>query len=779
MKHSLKHPQTIGKTAIARKTALAAALGIFAAPTMAQMVLEEVIVTAQKRAESVQDVNATVNVVSGENIERFNAFDFSEIESQTAGLTLSSPNARNNTISLRGVSVDPEAGNAAAVDVYWNDAIVRADVAFTQLYDLARIEILRGPQGTLQGRTSPAGAINIITQGASLDEPSGYVSVSASDNAGINTQAAYGAPLIEDTLAVRVAAVYDTNAGADVENITTGLDDQELEAKSARFSALWDITESLSAQLIYQYLDQSKDDPKGLTGVDALNQRPSLQPSDRTALAPSNDTADLEFDVANLIVDWEFMEHSVTGIIGYQDSLKEAKTENDRANSMALLETPIPTPTFQTSATDTESISYELRIASPDNDFWDYMIGLYYQDQNTSTEFAANSVRLENQLGFRTVGNLPVNRNNYAIFTFNSFTLTDDLELEFGLRWTNYDSFVRADVFFDQLNYLPPSLEPIADVVEAGFAANFPINAVDNADSQEDAVTGSLTLRWDWTDEIATYVSYNRGYRPGGISIIPSPNVEFLPNGQDDIMYSEEESDAFEIGFKSRLLDGQATLNGALYYQSFDGYQGFVRGVQVLSDDGAAEDLPGGIVYNGDANIWGVELEGQILLTETWSAGSALSYTKGEWDGATQPCNDRAPGEVIGECDIDGQALGGEPEWSFSLNSEYYIPLDSTEVYFRGLFKYTDDRLNIDASAGLGIVAADFDAYQTLDLFAGWRSADYTWDVSVWGKNVFDEDEVIFQQGPDSLDVAISDGSYTQTNVLRERTIGITGRYNF
>jgi outer membrane receptor protein involved in Fe transport len=248
----------------------------------------------------------------------------------------------------------------------------------------------------------------------------------------------------------------------------------------------------------------------------------------------------------------------------------------------------------------------------------------------------------------------------------------------------------------------------------------------------------------------------------------------------DDLLYDEETSDAFEIGSKSRLWDGRATLNTALYYQAFEGYLGFVRGVQVLNDQGRPVDLPGGIVFNGDANIWGVEVDGQVLLTETWNAGGALSYSKGEWDGASQPCNIREPGEVLGSCDIDGEPLGGEPEWSFSLNSEYFFPLSgSTEVYVRGLFKYTDDRINTEASAGTYNVAEEFESYQILDAFVGWRASDQRWDLSAWAKNLTDEDAVIFQQGPDQYDIAVSGGSYTQTNTIPERIFGMTARYNF
>ena len=767
------------KISTLRKTALAAALSIAAAPSVAQLVLEEVVVTAQKRSENVQDIAATVNVISGKDIEKYQAFDFSSIQQQTAGLTLASPNARNNIIAMRGVSVDPESGTATAVDTYWNDAIVRPDVAFTQMYDLERIEILRGPQGTLQGRTSPAGAINIITKRADVDEAEGYIQLSAADNDGLNAQVAYGAPLIEGTLAVRVAADYDRSNGPNIQNLTTGFDDQEYETKSGRLSAAWNVTDTFNTQLIYQYLDQDLDDPKAMSGVDQQGGRPTLVPTDLKALALTNDTAELDFNVANLVMDWEVLDHEVTGIVGYTDSSKKAYTAADRADSLRYFVPATTAPTYQNSQTDVTSYSYELRLASQDNDFWDYLVGVYYQDQNTDTTFYANSVLLTQLpgVGFKTKSVLPVNANNFAIFTFNTLQLTQDIQLEAGLRWTKYDGYAQATVNYAGAN--DPGPLPSKEVVNDLFAPRFPIVGISNPNTNANAVTGSLKLRYEWRDEVSLYAAYNRGYRPGGTSIVPSPNIEFLPDPEAFLTYDEETSDAIELGAKSTLWDDRATLNVALYYQKFDGYLGFTRGVQVVNNAGEPVDLPGGIVYNGDANIWGIEVEGKVLLSERWDAGGALSYSKGEWDGATQPCNDRVGNEVIGSCDIDGQPIGGEPEWSLSLNSEYFYPLKSTELYLRGLFKYTDDRLNTDASAGIGNVRSEFSSYQTLDLFTGLRSNDFAWDVSLWVKNVTDEDEVVYQQGPDQYDIALSGGSYTQTNILRERTFGMTARYNF
>jgi len=777
MKHRMHSALTV------RKTAIAAALALITAPGMAQnLVLEEVIVTAQKRSESVQDISATVNVMTGDDIDRFKAFDFISLADQTAGLTLASPNARNQLISMRGVSVDPESGASAAVDPYWNDAVVRPDVAFTPMYDLQRVEVLRGPQGTLQGRTSPGGAINIITQRADLVESMGYIQGSVADNDGINGQFAYGMPLIEDKFGVRIAGVYETNNGADVENITTGFDDQENETKSARLSTVWQVTDTFNAELIYQWLDNDIDDPKAMTGTDALNVRPTLKADDNIALAPTNNQGSFNIDaLANLIMNWEVMDHEVTGIVAYQDTSKDYFDEVDRANTINSVEPPASeAPTYQTSTTDTESWSYELRLASSGNDFWDYMVGVYYKDQNTDTVFNANAVRLDVLgTGFATESVIPVYANDFAIFTFNTFYLSDTLQLEAGLRWTDYDNHRRTDVFYDGLTYVPESLKPFEEQIDAGFAAAFPLVAIPESetDPQDDSWTGSLKLRWDWTDDVSVYGSYNRSYRNGGISISPGPAGELI--GLDNLLYDSEDSDAFELGFKSRLMDGRASLNGALYYQAFSDYQGFVRNIEVLDDLGVPQNVPGGLVFNGDAIIWGVEFEGRILLSERWNAGASISYSKGEWDDAVQPCNDREAGESLGSCDIDGDALGGEPEWSASLNSEYFFPLDSTEIYVRGLFNYTDDRLNTDGSAGIGITAEEFESYQTLDLFLGWRSNEFTWDVSVWAKNVTDEDEIIYQRGPDAYDVTLSDGSYTQTNILKERTVGMTARYNF
>lgn len=759
------------------KTAIAAALAALASPSFAQLILEEVIVTAQKRTETLQDVSATVNVLSGNAIDKFSALNFGDLETQTAGLTLASPNARSSSISMRGIGTDPEAGATAAVTVYWNDGDIRQDIAFSQLYDLERLEILRGPQGTLQGATSPAGAINILTKRPDLSESAGYVQLTAGSNDGLNTQVAWGGPIVEGKFAARIAAVYDQSFANDVENLTTGFDEPEAEAKSARITTIWAVTEDLEATLTWQWLDRENDDVKAMSGSDPQGIRPTLSAADRQGLGKSDDFGNLEYDIANLILDWQIGDLELVSVTAYTDSDKLSGTENDRANYVTNPEAL----TNQTANTLVDSISQELRLSSSDNDSWDWMVGAYYRDQETVTAFNANTTVDGVGISFFSEGAIPVDAKESALFTFNTFYLSPTTQLEVGLRWTDYEGFRAGTISFGGINFLPAAFEPIKDIVIAGFAANFPIQAVspENETTKEDAITGSVKLRWDYTDDISVYGAYNRGYRRSGISILPDPDIVFLPNGEDDLIHDEEKSDSFELGFKSRLMGGRATLNGAVYYQKFDGYLGFVRGVQVLDDTGTPVDLSGGIIYNGDAILYGMEFEGRILLSETWNAGGSFSYSKGEWDGAEAPCNVREPGEVLGLCDIDGDPISGEPEVSVTLNTEYYWNLENSEVYLRGLYKWSDERLNQEASAGIGDVTETFESYGTLNLYTGWRSTDLSWDVSLWVKNATDEDEINFQQGPDQYDTAFTGGSYTQTNTLQERTYGLTARYNF
>jgi iron complex outermembrane receptor protein len=185
-------------------------------------VLTEIVVTAQRRAESLQDVPMSVDVATGEQIERLNIFDAKDVQQLSPGLQLQNNDGRSNTATLRGISFNPDQGTSPAVDLYLNEAPVDAQTAFTAIYDIEQIEVLRGPQGALRGRTSPAGAITFRTRRANLDEFEGYVQGTYSDAAAWNVQGGVSIPIVPGKFAMRVAALTDGNRGNQVYNIPQG-----------------------------------------------------------------------------------------------------------------------------------------------------------------------------------------------------------------------------------------------------------------------------------------------------------------------------------------------------------------------------------------------------------------------------------------------------------------------------------------------------------------------------------------------------------------------------
>jgi outer membrane receptor protein involved in Fe transport len=769
-------------------TAVLYAAGL-TAPAMAQnnLVLEEVIVTAQKREQTQQDIAATVNVVTGDVIDNFAVFNFSDIEQLTAGISLTTINSRNSNISMRGITTDPESGSDSAVQVYFNDVSVREDVAFTQLYDLARIEVLRGPQGAVQGRTSPAGAIKMITQQPNMSIVEGYIQTSFSDNDGFNGQFASSLPLIENELAIRVSAVYDENNGSDEENLTTGLNSTK-RASSGRLSVAWEPTDTFSALLTTQYLDRSTaDDPKILVGSDSLGTRPTLKASDRTALAQTDDFDTLVYKLASLELNWDVLGHQLTSISGKQDSTKPGRLENDRAFYQPELNGPLVVGnlnTFQETNTAVDSFSQEFRLSSVDNDTWDYMVGAFYNKQDTTTSFESwNAATIPIPVIGGTVnllagGSVPVNREDFAIFTFNTVRLTDNLAMDIGLRYQKVNRFNLTDVDLLEIGQVAV-IPALADLVVDGIAATFPISAISDEDSRTSstATTGSFTVRYDLDADISLYSSYSRSFRAGGISIIPDQNVGVI-EAAGQLKYDDETSDAIEFGMKGRFWDGRATANVAIYLQKFDGLISRNIGLQARTVDGSGSfDIPGGLTYNADATMQGIEIDGQVLLSERWSAGGAFSYNESEYDdGAQSPCS--SAGELL-TCDIGGDRIAGQPKLSFSLNSEYFIPLDSVELYVRGLYKYTGDIINSSAISGLTNAREKFDSYDTINLFTGVRAENGQWDVSLWAKNLLDEEALLTEIPSDTYDIAASGGSYVSPTLIPERTIGLTARYNF
>jgi iron complex outermembrane receptor protein len=283
----------------------------------------------------------------------------------------------------------------------------------------------------------------------------------------------------------------------------------------------------------------------------------------------------------------------------------------------------------------------------------------------------------------------------------------------------------------------------------------------------DDAVTGAVNLQYHFNEpDLMVYGSFATGYRPGGVT------VAAVDLG-DQLTFDEENSWSTELGFKSTLLEGRATLNGAIFYQEFEDY--IARAARVaVSTSGSTT----GITDNADAEITGLELDFNMLITENWQLGGGLSYVDAVFaDGEELVCNvfDAngvpviPPGEIAASCDVGGDRLGPQPDWSGGLNSEYTMPFSSYEGYVRGLYKYNGEREDAD----IGVL----DAYQTIDLYLGIRSESRQWDIGLFARNLFDEEEIIRATAP-GLHRRQPTG-YQSIDVVSQRLVGIKASYQF
>jgi iron complex outermembrane receptor protein len=210
----------------------------------------EIIVTATREARSLQSVPMSVNVATGEQLQKLSIFDAKDVQQLAPGLELTNTTGRNNTTTLRGVTFDPDQGTSPAVQVYYNEIPTDAQTVYTAIYDIQQIEVLRGPQGLLRGLSAPAGSITIATRRPNFNEIEGYAQATATSRAGYNVQGGVSLPF-SDKIALRVSALVDGNRINNVRNVNR--DDRSYgRTQSARATLGVKPSDDLTADLTYQ-----------------------------------------------------------------------------------------------------------------------------------------------------------------------------------------------------------------------------------------------------------------------------------------------------------------------------------------------------------------------------------------------------------------------------------------------------------------------------------------------------------------------------------------------
>ncbi len=709
----------------------------------------DIVVTARRREERVQDVPIAVTALTGEQVQQPGSVGLAQVAQLSPSLQLTATNARNTNINIRGLGATPafaslglEYGVGVYVDqVYYS----RPTQSAFDLYDLARVEVLRGPQGTLFGKNTTAGAINIVSEEPGFS-PAMRGEISYGNYSMLQARATGTMP-ITDTLAARIT-ISDTNRDKGVQrNVRLDQRMHDLHTFSARGQLLFQPNDSFKARLIGDYSDFSQN---GVVGVNSAFRTTRVDGStlpnnffvraarfNYTPLPVDLDAREVDLNRSifvkiktyggTLIADYDLGPATVTSVTGYRKLKFRPKTDGDVTGLDIFVDAGV--------REDQKQFSQELRVASNGGGKLDYVAGLYYFNQRIDDEFftiygpdaalwilgpaagstqasAAGNAALN---GLTAIGEAFAKTKSYAAFGEGTWH-AGPVDLTVGLRYTHE----KKNGAFAQVQSGPP-LTPAeiaggAQVTRNIFAANIPQYL---ADTTENNLSGRGTISFHPTEDVMLYATYSRGFKSGGLNL----NATAAPRVIDP-----EKVEAYEAGLKSQFLDRRVTLNLAAYRQTIDNYQ------SQQIDTAVAQTAY--IANVGSVRSQGLEADARARIAPGVSVFAAAAYTDAKYvNFSNAPC----PVEYLGLqtiCDLSGRRLPGVSKFSWSLGTDVAIPLSSGgQVHFNADYShrskfFTTYNLAADSLApGYGIVNARI----------GYRTADEKFDLSLFARNLFDK----------------------------------------
>jgi iron complex outermembrane recepter protein len=699
--------------------------------------LEEIIVTAQKREQNLQEVPVAVSVVTGDLIDRSAALNIEGITAMVPSLNFRKGGTTiNSTLFLRGVgtvttSLAAEPSVSAVLD---GVVLGRMGEAFGDLVDVQRIEILRGPQGSLFGKNASAGVVHVISN---MPEPEFGASAQVEyyDGEEYKIRGILNAPVSEN-LSTRLTAFYGEYDG-NIRNLYNGDDINGYERYGIRGIALWDPSEDVRVTFIGDYRKADDDCcgevigsiPAGATqaAFQSLLQGVKLR-GDETRQVRHNLVTATEEEAWGLSaqVDWDVGEHVLTSITAYRAWDAGEVREGDWLDQPAAYVGNGFAQLHDDGPQESKTISQELRLASPVGQFVEYVVGAFYYDAETDRDFLREVVNCTaSTLPVDATGQRPCAQGastytfpassaafgsestNWSIFGQSTVNFTDSIRGLLGLRWTNDD----LSFYHDRVP--SPVAGPGVRTDLSGF----------RAETDNDDFSGNIGVQWDVTDLVMTYAKYSRGYKG------PAFNVFFNQNPTQLNPIEAETSDAFEIGLKATVFDGTTTVNLALFDATYDNFQA-----------NAFDVLNGAVITRltnaGEISTSGVELDLVSVPFEGLTLSGGLAYTDAQIEEFNLP-----PGSPPNASDLNGERLPFAPEFKGSLMAEYrWEAFAGYDMFVNGSASYTDEQYTDLPSAVTGPnPLLLIDSYTLIDASIGVSPQNNAWRLTLVGKNLSDE----------------------------------------
>jgi iron complex outermembrane recepter protein len=770
---------------------------------------EEIIVTAQKKSENIQDVPIAISAFSSANLENKAVDDAVDLSFSVPNLTVNDTGASLRGVGNLAISSTAESG----LGYHVNGVYIGSAASETEYYDLERIEVLRGPQGTLYGRNTTAGVINIISKKPE-DELGGYLTAGYGNYNNVKLRGALNLP-VGDDFGVRLAGFFLDRKGYTT-NLFNGNDIDDRHMYGLRGTLGFDNGDTRAALVVsyFREKDSRSNGTKGVCTKDPVTGCSALSagfdtPDTRTTIfntlgaltgtiatgfgAAARDyfagainptdlrTVNQDLDPTYFVREWnasfelshDFGDITLTSLTGYQKIRRNVFNDFDRFVPTLGLTRPVTYDLFANGSPVTTSLiqsgrrdlsnarqwTQEVRLASSFDGPFNFLLGGNYYDHSFNILVSITHPTLaarQQQRGFSsafeafTIESNPTTTESYGFFGEVYVDLSDRTRLTGGLRYSHDKKGILTRQIF---------LDPLPD----GSVRPFTVGAF-----KKGVVTGRAVLDHKFSDDVLGYVSLSRGYKAGGINpggaVIPSFDPEYLNAG--------------EIGIKGTTSDGTFRANGSFFYYDYKNLQ--IGQVGVTSAN----------TVNADARVYGAEVEFAVRPVRAFQFDGSVSYLKttiknfqsgdeGDPNGIdpnTVPVRDAA-GNIVRTSgglvlkDLAGNELPFSPRWKIAVGVQYEMELGGGFTLTPRLDHYQQG--NFSATA-FNKISDGFPGYSQTDFKLLLKPDNDRWDLRFYAKNLFNNDDIvrITQEGP-------LVGRFRSLILLEPRTYGVEATLRF
>ncbi len=700
------------------------------------LMIEEIIVTATRREESLMEVPIAVTAITGDELEKFGVLDITAISQMSPNTILKVSRGTNTTLTafIRGVGQqDPVAGFESGVGLYLDDVYLnRPQAAVMDIYDVERIEVLRGPQGTLYGRNTIGGAIKYVTRRLNADGPTVEAKFSYGTDNMMDLVLTGSVPLSDTFRIGGSVAKFNRDGFGDNLNLK-GIENYNKDVLGARFSAEWEPNDSWFLRLAADYVDDDSDPRQGHRLVPAaFSGNPVLSNVFDTESGLNNPKQSVKAKGISFLAEWHVNDLlTVKNILASRDDESWSPIDFD---SLPAVDLDVPVNY------ENDQFSEELQFLFS-ADRWNGIAGFYYLDANAYNAFDVILAQLGGIIGLPglnafTLGD--VDTKTWSVFGDFTYDISDQWSVSVGGRYTEdkrSSTVLRQTLIGGTSDYFG------GDAIVIATTSDF------NGSETFTKFTPKISVDWSPNDDQLLYASYSEGFKGGGFD--PRSQSSAAPDLDGDGVVSEDEIFDFmkfdpetvktiELGWKSTLFGGRMTSKLAVFFSNYTDVQIPGSIGYDSTGDGLNDSFIGITTNAGDADINGIEWEGEAILAQDLGrtgSGLRLGWAIGYIDAEYNEFIDAFGNDVA-----DERVFQNTPEWTATGTLTYDTPANLFKT--PGTFSVITALSYRDKTSIFEVPNPFLDqkAYTLWDLSLVWSQDSGHWNAGIHGKNLTDEE---------------------------------------